>query len=165
MPHILTMKLTLPILKDLSHQISHGNPCWGMLVVNEYLKPSSPLHRALATQLLSRVSAINGERGELIEALVAGMPYNKLSPHLQAQVGTREVFIRGRSLPSHLSSKRPIRTGDRRLPLTTTSVVRRPIRRGVGHRATPARRIMNLGSSSDAPRATPRAARMLWSVR
>ena len=38
------MELTVAMLKEISFQISEGNPWWGLLLANEYLSPHELLH-------------------------------------------------------------------------------------------------------------------------
>jgi hypothetical protein len=83
------MKITSPILKHLSLQISKGNPWWGMVVANEYLPTSAPLHHALASNFIRRIGSTSGELKILADTLIAGARYDQLNPDLQQLVGNR----------------------------------------------------------------------------
>jgi len=83
-----SMRLTLPRLKDISRQITDGNPWWGMVVANEYLDPSSPIHRALVTTFTEH---IGGElfEPELAIKLISGCRFEDLSDLLKSRLGAR----------------------------------------------------------------------------
>jgi hypothetical protein len=86
------MKLTSPILRDLAHQITTGNPLLGLAVANEYLTPSAPLHQALAAKARSRMHEGRIHSHELLDALLRGRRSAELPPILRAQLGKRSSF-------------------------------------------------------------------------
>lgn len=105
------MNITTPILKHLSLQILAGNPYWGLVVANEYLAASSPLHDALVRQFVRRVGSISGELQSLANKLIEGTRFDELPPQLQSKIGVR-AFALGRE-ESHypLTTRRsPYRT-------------------------------------------------------
>jgi hypothetical protein len=79
------MKLTQPLLKTISHQLCHGNPWWGLVVMNEYLEPTTPLHTALRAVFKRRVPSSS----ELAQRLCSGALYKELSLDEQVQIGSR----------------------------------------------------------------------------
>ena len=87
------MNITSPILKQLALQISQGNPWWGLVVANEYVPASSPLHHALARQFVKRVGVTFGDLQRLADQLIAGAHFDELTPQLQRQIGKRAFAI------------------------------------------------------------------------
>lgn len=83
------MKLTTPILKLVTHQISCGNPLWGLAVANEYLTPSDPLHRALAFNVRRRLKTAP-EHGSVFTMLAEGARRKDLPDDLAQAIGARE---------------------------------------------------------------------------
>ena len=156
------MKITTAILKHLSHQISHGNPWWGLVVANEYVRANSPLHHALAVQFLRRVGAPSGDLKRLADKLSAGARYNELSPALQIQVGRRESGMQHRTIPLPMTSRRSRlrmtqRVSPRRQSYKTTQRLVADPRDGQGI-GRPV--LKNQTTSSLAPHATLRGVRM-----
>jgi hypothetical protein len=82
------MKLTTPILKSLCNELAHGNPMWALIVLNEYLSPNDPLHRACVQRAKSRLSQAT-QSSELAMRLFAGATYQQLPVELQRDVGPR----------------------------------------------------------------------------
>jgi len=114
MPHAQArgMKLTQPILKTISRQLCHGNPWWALVVLNEYLEPSSPLHAVLVRLFQRRVPIDSG----LAARLCAGARYYGLSPEEQAYIGARVITTRSNT-PIPLRERRDtLRHCKRRLP-------------------------------------------------
>ena len=95
-----TMKLTSPILRDLAQQITTGNPLLGLAIANEYLTPSTPLHKAFSTQVHCRVRNGLNLSPELLDELLQGRRSGDLSPLLRGQLGKRLTFLRKRSMPT-----------------------------------------------------------------
>ncbi|MEY4668897.1 MAG: hypothetical protein RL518_1596 [Pseudomonadota bacterium] len=79
------MKLSQPLLKTISYQLCHGNPWWGLVVINEYLAPTTPLHTALCNVFKRRVAS----QSELAQRLCSGALYDDLSLEEQRQIGSR----------------------------------------------------------------------------
>ena len=86
------MKLTQPILTTLSRELSHGNPWWALVVLNEYLRPTTPLHTAFVSHCKRRMPLDS----QLARRLYAGARYEELSLEERACVGVRTMTI-GRS--------------------------------------------------------------------
>ncbi len=97
------MKLTPAILREISFQVTHGNPWWGILIANEYMRPSEPLHHALQRQAMQRYLRLRASGapslGKLEAMLRSGTRAAQLSPVELARVGARAVPAR-RSVPS-----------------------------------------------------------------
>jgi hypothetical protein len=86
------MQLNTPILREVSFQISAGNPWWGMLIANEYLQGSDYLRRALVTRFLARITP-DERSNTLARSLVEGRRAYQLPEDLRNQVGSRSVRI------------------------------------------------------------------------
>jgi hypothetical protein len=105
------MKLTQPILKTISRELCHGNPWWALVVANEYLNPTSPLHAALVKLFQGRVPY----RSDLTHRLTSGARYQELSPEERHRVGSRVMrkpFItptipRGHTMTRSWRDRRP----------------------------------------------------------
>jgi hypothetical protein len=93
------MKLTTPILRDIAQQITLGNPLLGLAVANEYLRPSTPLHKALAAQVCSRINTGFPHSAQLVDQLLSGKRCSELTRPLRAELGKRSKSSRGRTLP------------------------------------------------------------------
>jgi hypothetical protein len=93
-----TMKLTQPILKTISRQLCHGNPWWALVVLNEYLEPSSPLHTALLQLFRRRVHG----QSVLAQKLCAGALYENLSGEERLLIGSR---VSGASISKPLAPR------------------------------------------------------------
>lgn len=85
-----SMRLTIPRLKDISRQISDGNPWWGMVVANEYLDPSSPMHGALVAKFAAYIGEEPFEP-ELATKLISGCRFEDLSDLLKSRLGARHT--------------------------------------------------------------------------
>lgn len=93
------MKLTSPRLRDIAQQITTGNPLLGLAVANEYLAPSTELHKALATQVRGRIQRGLSHSPEVAEELLQGKRCEELPISLRAQIGKRSSSPQKRSLP------------------------------------------------------------------
>jgi hypothetical protein len=156
------MKITSPILKHLSLQISNGNPWWGLVVANEYVPASSRLHHALASQFIRRIGSTSGDLKRLADKLIEGARFEQLAPHLQLEVGKRRFSpLReadpqpriARTFPSPTARRPPLRHRNSARPKHLTT----PIRDEQGNRSL---MFMNPKASSLAPYATLRGVRM-----
>jgi hypothetical protein len=117
------MQLNTSLLRELSFQISTGNPWWGMLLANEYLQSSDYLRKALVTRFLARITP--DERGKtLAQSLVAGRRACQLSGTLRGQIGSRSVRI---ERPVSFSEDRYVRRREYLGPRRSGSVRRRTI--------------------------------------
>lgn len=106
------MKLTQPILKTISYQLCHGNPWWALVVLNEYVEPSSPLHAVLLRLFRRRVPIDS----ELTARLYGGARYHDLSPEERAHIGTRVSFPRPLAQAPFRERPATFRHGNRRRP-------------------------------------------------
>lgn len=79
------MKLSQTFLRTISRELYHGNPWWALVVANEYLNPTSPLHAALVKLFHGRVP----ERSDLSHRLTSGARYHELSITERDRVGSR----------------------------------------------------------------------------
>ena len=126
-----TMKITNLILQQVSQQVAYGNPWWGLVVANEYLSPTNPLHRALVCCFHKRLGSTANHN--LVEKLVSGFRYAELPPDLRALIGIR-VSLKARDMATGISprrrkrSRRPIeRVARRGCDLTTRFESRRRV--------------------------------------
>ncbi len=85
------MQLNTSILRELSFQISSGNPWWGMLLANEYLQSSDYLRKALVARFLARIAADKRCNTTLAQSLIAGRKACQLPDDLRSQIGSRSV--------------------------------------------------------------------------
>jgi hypothetical protein len=65
------MQVNTLILRELSFQITKGNPWWGMLLANEYLQGTDYLRKALVNRFLARI-APDQHNQTLARSLIAG---------------------------------------------------------------------------------------------
>lgn len=110
------MKLTTPILRDIAQQITTGNPLLGLAVANEYLAPSTELHKALAAQVRRRMTRGLAYSPEVAEHLLQGKRCGELPIPLRAQIGKRSSLLQGRTLPVPTAMRRHVPGGVRRAP-------------------------------------------------
>jgi hypothetical protein len=110
------MKLTTPILRDIAQQITTGNPLLGLAVANEYLAPSTELHKALATQVRGRITRGIPHSPEVAEHLLQGKRCGELPVPLRAQIGKRSSLPHGRKLPVLTAMRRRALGEARRAP-------------------------------------------------
>ncbi len=100
------MKLTSPLLRDIAQQVTTGNPMLGLAIANEYLAPSTALHKALATQVRGRIQKGLPHSPELAEQLLRGARSAELPAPLRAQIGKRSSLSPGCSLPAPTAMRR-----------------------------------------------------------
>lgn len=100
------MKLTSPLLRDIATQMTQGNPLLGLAILNEYLSPSSPLHRAFVAKLHSRLLTDWEAPQELIRRLAQGEKRAQLPIPLQSKLGKKTTLLDRRALPSPRTPKR-----------------------------------------------------------
>lgn len=84
-----SMNLNTTILREISFQLTQGNPWWGMLLANEYLDETNPLRSAFILRFKQSISEASAEHGSLANALIRGKRRNKLSAKQLALVGSR----------------------------------------------------------------------------
>jgi hypothetical protein len=104
------MKLTQPILTTLSRELSHGNPWWALVVLNEYLRPTTPLHTAFVSHCKRRMPLDS----QLARRLYAGARYEELSLEERACVGVRTM-----THPSHAPCARRFTSANQTTKPTT----------------------------------------------
>lgn len=150
------MKLTQPILKTISRQLCHGNPWWGLVVLNEYLAPTSPLHAALVTRFRRRVPTDS----ELARQLCSGARWQDLGLEERSQIGSRVATDSRRLSPSPRDRKETLGSSARRHPVRR---VVRPITAVANGQHDRRARAVTLTTSTAVPalRAVPGAARKL----
>ena len=84
------MRLNTAILREITFQISSGNPYWGMLLGNEYLGQNDYLRRALVARFVARIG--NTESCRLLARnLVQGAAARDLPDNLLQLVGARST--------------------------------------------------------------------------
>lgn len=108
------MKITSPILKDLARQIASGNPMLGLALANEYLSPTTPLHRALVESFKRRLANDRVVSSRLATRLINGHRCAELPGNLRAQIGARVHFAKHHKMPHPISiHRRPLRAPHR----------------------------------------------------
>lgn len=85
------MKLNTAILREISFQLTEGNPWWGMLLANEYIDQTHPLRAAFEMRFTKSVGNSSAGRGTLTAALLRGKRRSELSKALLSTVGSRSV--------------------------------------------------------------------------
>jgi len=104
------MKLNTAILREISFQLTEGNPWWGMLLANEYIDQTHPLRAAFEMRFTKSVGTSSAGRGTLAAALLRGKRRSELSKALLSTVGSRGM--RERTSPaSALGTRTAISAG------------------------------------------------------
>lgn len=83
------MKLNTTILREISFQLTSGNPWWGMLLANEYIDQTHPLRAAFEMRFTKSVGNSSASRAALTAALLRGKRRSELSKALLSTVGSR----------------------------------------------------------------------------
>lgn len=81
------MKLTAPILKLITDQVSQGNPLWGLALANEYLSSGDPLRRAITLVAKRRLGTTS--QPPLLSKLIEGARRDELPEDLAFAIGPR----------------------------------------------------------------------------
>ena len=120
------MKLNTAILREISFQLTEGNPWWGMLLANEYIDQTHPLRAAFEMRFTKSVGNSAVSRGTLTKALLRGKRRSELSQALISTVGSRSVRQRTstpltRTTPTLLPASVPT---TRRAPSTSRLALR-----------------------------------------
>jgi hypothetical protein len=97
------MNITTTILREISFQLTQGNPWWGMLLANEYVDQTDPLRSAFVFRFKQSIGNASDERGSLADALIRGKRRNGLSAKQFALVGSR-VMPKTRTITPHSPS-------------------------------------------------------------
>jgi hypothetical protein len=85
------MNMNTTVLREISFQLTQGNPWWGMLLANEYLEQTNPLRNAFVVRFKSSIGDAPVDRGSLADALIRGKCRRALSAKQLASVGSRVV--------------------------------------------------------------------------
>lgn len=110
------MQINTAILREISFQVSEGNPHWGLLLANEYLDASGYLHAALFSKFLARFGASYASH-PLAKRLKAGARAAELPKYLREQIGER----------AHRSDKKRELLAGRNLAVLRSTGARRPL--------------------------------------
>jgi hypothetical protein len=105
------MKTNSTVLREVSYQLTSGNPLWGMLFANEYFNRDNPFRAAIITKFKQRISSSNGINNELALELIEGKKRAELAEDLAHLIGQRAIK-RSRSV---ISSSRLITLSPRSL--------------------------------------------------
>lgn len=92
------------ILCEISYQVEHGNPQWGMLMANEYTRPDSILRKALAQRFRARV----GDEeilSPLNKNLLEGRTKSEIPAELGTSIGARSIPADRKVPSSHLAER------------------------------------------------------------
>lgn len=73
-------RLTTTLLSHLARSIDLGKPIWSLLIINEYLAPSDPLHQAFVSKVRRAIEASATYLTALpfLDAVLAGSTLNQL---------------------------------------------------------------------------------------
>jgi len=115
------MKLTQTILKEISFQVTTGNPWWGLILANEYLSPDSDLHRALYKRAIDRLGS-SSIRHPLARKVRQGHRANMLSAALRRSIGCR--IVPTTKAPMTHRAPRALTATMRRRPVVPRSMMR-----------------------------------------
>ncbi len=85
------MQTTTTILREISFQLTQGNPWWGMLLANEYISESNPLRAAFVLRFKRSIGNAPTGRDTLADVLIRGKRRSDLSATQLAAVGARTV--------------------------------------------------------------------------
>ena len=105
------MKTNSAVLREVSYQLTSGNPLWGMLLANEYFNRDNPFRAAIITKFKQRISSSNGINNELALKLIEGKKRAELAEDIAHLIGQRAIK-RSRSV---ISSSRLITLSTRGL--------------------------------------------------
>jgi hypothetical protein len=110
------MNITSTMMREISFQLTDGNPWFGMLLANEYLEHRDPLRAALVLRFKQRIGSAPADRLSLAHALIRGRCRKELSASQDALIGSR-VMGSTRPLPQPDSFiARKVRTNLRASP-------------------------------------------------
>jgi hypothetical protein len=148
------MEINTTILREISFQLTQGNPWWGMLLANEYVDRTSPLRPALILKFQHKLGSALTGRESLALALICGRKKESLSYGELTEIGSR-VVSRFKSVGSI-----QVATPQNNLPLPNSneysarSIKRISARLAVRQRSNPTARFnsASLPSLTDRPR-------------
>jgi hypothetical protein len=103
------MKTNSTILREVSYQLTNGNPLWGMLLANEYFTRDNPFRGAIVTKFKQRISSLSDISSDLVLELIEGKKRAELPEDLAGLIGQRAIK-RSRSVvhASRLETLTPI---------------------------------------------------------
>ena len=85
------MKTNSAILREVSYQLTNGNPLWGMLLANEYFSRDNPFRGAIVVKFKQRVSSLSGINSGLALELINGRKLAELPGDLADLIGQRAI--------------------------------------------------------------------------
>jgi hypothetical protein len=85
------MQTNTTVLREISFQLTEGNPWWGMLLANEYILQSNPLRTAFILRFKRSIGSAPTGRGSLADVLIRGKRRSDLSASQLSAVGARTV--------------------------------------------------------------------------
>ena len=98
------MNMNTTILCEISYQVEHGNPQWGMLIANEYMEADPLLRKALTQRFQSRLGK-DVALTPLNKCLLEGRTKAELTPELSGKIGARYVPMERKVPSSNLSDR------------------------------------------------------------
>lgn len=85
------MNTNSTVLREVSYQLTSGNPIWGMLLANEYFNKETPFRAAIVNKFKQRVSSLSGINSDLALALITGKKRSELPEDLADLIGQRAI--------------------------------------------------------------------------
>jgi|GEM_PF-2416080 len=85
------MKTNSAILREVSYQLTNGNPLWGMLLANEYFTRDNPFRGAIVVKFKQRVSSLSCINRGLALELINGKKRAELPGDLADLIGQRAI--------------------------------------------------------------------------
>jgi hypothetical protein len=116
--------MNIKILRELSYQITQGNPLWGLALLNEYTDVSAALRDVFIRAFHDRLGPIS-TRTPLAIALIDGTRAAELFDDDRRALGSR-ALTKSRPIPCP-GMHRPSFRWARRQRLSTGSTYRRPL--------------------------------------
>ena len=96
------MKINTMLLREISFQVSRGNPFWGALLANEYLGRECSLRRTLLKRAAGRLDKASLDQKKLFVLVENGTTAKDLPHDLRREVGSR-VVTTARTIPTKKS--------------------------------------------------------------
>jgi hypothetical protein len=101
------------LFREISFQLTHGNPWWGLATCNEYEDLDSHIRGALVSMFRRRI-ALDEATSPLAVALISGLCCRELPEALRERIGARVCRTNRPTLAPESARKRAPRIAARR---------------------------------------------------
>lgn len=102
-PSLRPWRMNTTLLREISFQVTRGNPLWGVSVANEYLDRTCALHTGLIARARRTLQERKTSDLQLLELLATGIRANELPAHLRLCIGSR--IVQRKDLLPHLAGR------------------------------------------------------------